>query len=91
MKKRCICLMLALAMMLGCVGCSTKPQNQEGDTNKDEVLENKVIKVGWYTAWYEDPDYREETVVRSLHDGTILDRFPGDVRIMPNGKKWLVR
>ena len=43
------------------------------------------------TVWYEDPDYREETVVRSLNDGTVLDRFPGDIRIMPNGEKWLVR
>lgn len=43
------------------------------------------------TVWYEDPDYREETVVRSLRNGTILDRFPGDVRIMPNGEKWLIK
>jgi len=45
----------------------------------------------YFTAWYEDPDYREETVVRSLQNGTILDRFPGDIRIMPNGEKWLVK
>lgn len=41
--------------------------------------------------WYEDPDYREETVVRSLQDGAILDRFPGDIRIMPNDEKWLMK
>ena len=45
----------------------------------------------YFTVWYEDPDYREETVVRSLGNGTILDRFPGDIRIMPNGEKWLVK
>ena len=45
----------------------------------------------YFTVWYEDPDYREETVVRSAQDGTILDRLPGDIRIMPNGNKWLVR
>ena len=45
----------------------------------------------YFTVWYEDPDYREETLVRSLQDGTILDRYPGDIRIMPNGEKWLVR
>lgn len=43
------------------------------------------------TIWYEDPDYREETIVRSLQDGTILDRFPGDIRMMPNGEKWLIK
>ena len=45
----------------------------------------------YFSAWYEDPDYREETVVRSLRDGTILDRFPGDIRIMPNGEKWFLK
>ena len=43
------------------------------------------------TVWYEDPDYREETVVRSLRDGTVLDRLPGDIHIMPNGENWLVK
>lgn len=45
----------------------------------------------YFTVWYEDPDYREETVVRSLQDGTVLDRFPGDIRIMPNGEKWKLK
>lgn len=45
----------------------------------------------YFTIWYEDPDYREETIVRSLQDGTILDRFPGDIRMMPNGEKWLIK
>ena len=45
----------------------------------------------YFTVWYEDPDYREETIVRSLRDGAILDRYPGDIRIMPNGERWLVR
>ena len=40
---------------------------------------------------YENPDYREETVVRSVLDGTVLDRYPGDIHIMPNGEKWLVK
>jgi len=45
----------------------------------------------YFTIWYEDPDYREETVVRSLQDGTVLDRYPGDIRIMPNGEKWNIK
>ena len=45
----------------------------------------------YFTVWYEDPDYREETIVRSLRDGAILDRFPGDIRIMRNGEKWLIK
>ena len=45
----------------------------------------------YFTVWYEDPDYREETVVRSVQDGTSLDRYPGDIRIMPNGEKWKLK
>ena len=45
----------------------------------------------YFTVWYEDPDYREETIVRSLHGGTELERFPGSISIMPNGDKWLLK
>lgn len=43
----------------------------------------------YFSIWYEDPDYREETLVRSAQDGTILERFSGDIRIMPNRERWL--
>ena len=43
------------------------------------------------SIWYEDPDYREETLVRSAQDGTILERFSGDIRIMPNRERWLIK
>lgn len=45
----------------------------------------------YFNIWYEDPYYREETLVRSLRDGTILERFPGDIRIMPNREWWLIK
>ena len=44
----------------------------------------------YFTTWYEDPDYREETVVRDARTGAELDRFPGDIRRMPDGTGWLV-
>lgn len=45
----------------------------------------------YFNIWYEDPDYREETLVRSLQDGMILNSFAGDIRIMPNGERWLIK
>lgn len=45
----------------------------------------------YFNIWYEDPDYREETRVRSLRDGTILDHVSGDIHIMPNGERWLIQ
>ena len=63
--------------------------------DSQSMIERRLISVMetklYFNVWYEDPDYREETVVRSLHDGTILERFPGDIRIMPNGERWLIK
>ena len=42
----------------------------------------------FFNTWYEDPDYREETIIRSAKTGEILERMPGDVHIMPNGDLW---
>lgn len=44
----------------------------------------------YFTEWFEDPDYREETVVRAM-GGTELERHSGDIHIMPNGDKWLLK
>ena len=44
----------------------------------------------FFSRWYEDPDYREETVVRHFPDGEILDSFPGSLIAMPDGSQWLL-
>ena len=67
------------------------PEQVQVAIGEHETLSFRDGNKLYCTVWYEDPDYREETVVRSLNDGTVLDRFPGDIRIMPNGEKWLVR
>ncbi len=41
----------------------------------------------YFCAWYEDPDYREDVIVRSLA-GEILERYPGTIYTMPDGEKW---
>jgi hypothetical protein len=38
--------------------------------------------------WYEDPDYREEIVVRSLQEGQIIEKYRGSMKEMPNGEWW---
>ena len=42
----------------------------------------------YLSDWFEDPDYREETVVRDAETGAVLRRMPGDVLVMPNGELW---
>ena len=44
----------------------------------------------YFSRWYEDPEYREEVVIRRFPDGEILDQFRGSVNIMSNGQPWLL-
>lgn len=44
----------------------------------------------YFSRWYEDPDYREETVVRRFPDGEILESFRGSLNAMPDGQQWLL-
>ena len=44
-----------------------------------------------FSKWYEDPDYREEVVIRKYPSGEILETFPGTMMTMPDGQKWLLK
>lgn len=52
-----------------------------------EFLEGNRL---YTSVWYEDPDYREELLVRDYHTGELLERIPGSFRKMPDGQKWLL-
>ena len=45
----------------------------------------------YFARWYEDPDYREEVVVRRFPQGEIVDSFPGVIQTMPEGERWYLR
>ena len=44
----------------------------------------------YFSRWYEDPDYREEVVVRHMPDGAVLEQFRGSLQQMPGGRWWLL-
>lgn len=44
----------------------------------------------YFSRWYEDPDYREEVVVRHFPDGEIRELIPGVLMEMPDGQKWIL-
>lgn len=67
------------------------PEHVRFAINDRETLNFRDGDKLYFNIWYEDPDYREETLVRSLPDGTILERLSGDIRIMPNGERWLIK
>lgn len=45
----------------------------------------------YFSRWFEDPDYRDETVIRQYPDGKVLEIIPGALMEMPDGQKWIVR
>lgn len=45
----------------------------------------------YFSRWEEDPDYREEAVIRSFHTGEILEVLPGTLCDFPDGQHWLLR
>ena len=42
----------------------------------------------YFGTWYEDPEYRTEVIVRDISDGQIIERYPGDIEVMPDGQLW---
>ena len=45
----------------------------------------------YFSRWYEDPDYREEVVVRKLNTGEIVEQYPGALFAMPDGQMWVLK
>ena len=52
----------------------------------DHIDENKM----YFLTWHEDPNYREEVIVRDIETGEITDTFKGSIKTMPNGEKWIL-
>ena len=45
----------------------------------------------YFCRWYDEPDYREEIVVRKYPTGEVLEIIPGSWRNMPDGQIWVLR
>lgn len=44
----------------------------------------------YFSSWEENPEYREETIVRNMRTGEIIDRIPGAMMFMPDGQRWVL-
>lgn len=42
----------------------------------------------YFETWYEDPDYRDEIVIRDFHTGNVLGRLPGVLMTTADGQIW---
>ena len=43
-----------------------------------------------FSKWYEDPYYREETVIRAYPTGEVIEEIKGAIVRMPDGQKWML-
>lgn len=44
----------------------------------------------FFSKWYEDPDYREEIIVKDYHSGQVIRSMQGGLKDMPDGQKWIL-
>lgn len=49
---------------------------------KDEQL--------YFSAWFEDEEYREEVIIRDINTGEIIDKKTSIITVMPDGQVWLL-
>ena len=45
----------------------------------------------FFSKWHEEPEYREEIVVRKYPTGEITEVIPGSWTQMPNGQIWILQ
>lgn len=68
------------------------PEQKRFSIGFHESLNFRDGEALYFTEWQEDSEkYWDKTIVRSVKDGHIVEDYPGDIRIMPNGEKWLVK
>ena len=44
----------------------------------------------YFSAWYENPEYNKEIIVRDYGTGNILEKSPGILYYMPDGSWWKI-
>lgn len=67
------------------------PEIVEFDIGETEIFVERKGDQLYFCRWYEDPDYREEVVVRKYPAGEIAEVIPGSWTAMPNGQVWILQ
>ncbi|MGL5695290.1 MAG: hypothetical protein ACRCXA_14515 [Peptostreptococcaceae bacterium] len=44
----------------------------------------------YFSAWFEDEEYREEVIIRDINTGDIIEKKAGTITVMPDGQVWLL-
>lgn len=64
------------------------PEKVAFEVGATESFCGRVDDKLYFSAWYEDPDYREEIIIRKFPSGQIIERISGSVMDMPDNQFW---
>ncbi len=65
------------------------PESSEFMISPRESLDHRAGELLLFSMWHEDPDYREELVVRKLKDGSVVERHEGYIYQI-GGKEYII-
>ena len=67
------------------------PEKVEFNIGETESFFDRKGDKLYFCRWREDPDYREEVVIRKYPTGEILEIVPGSWTAMPDGQIWILQ
>ena len=67
------------------------PERREFAIEDREVFCFRTGEKLYFSVWHEEPDYREEILVRDWNTGAVLSRIPGALHPLPDGQYWVLR
>lgn len=67
------------------------PEKAEFNIDEAESFFDRKGDKLYFCRWYDDPEYREEIVVRKYPAGEISEVIPGAWKDMPDGQVWVLR
>ena len=87
------------------LGTSPLMLTRQGNENTFEIIyPNKIqFQIGnnesfyfrkddylYFSAWFEDEEYRDEVIIRDINTGNIIEKKAGTITVMPDGQVWLL-
>lgn len=67
------------------------PERVKFDIAETESFFGREGDKMYFCRWYEEPDYREEIVIRKYPAGEVLEIIPGAWKEMPDGRIWILQ
>lgn len=67
------------------------PEKTEFHIGNQESFYSRDGDKLYFSRWFEDPEYRDEVVIRHYPSGEILEVIPGSLWEMPDGQRWVLQ